>query len=56
MFKKISQVNYYNEIKQQLIETLDILAEKKIQKNKKIQDFLNKNQHMRNKKPSKALL
>lgn len=30
MFKKISQVNYYNEIKQQLIETLDILADKKI--------------------------
>ena len=30
MFKRVSQANYYNEVKQQLIDILDILANKKI--------------------------
>ena len=36
IFKRVSQVNYYNDVKQQLIDTLDVLANKKIEKNQKV--------------------
>ena len=56
MLKRVSEVNFYNEVKQKLITTLNMLADRKISEQHKIQEFKDKKLGLSQRSQSRKLI